>query len=482
MKPKVMIGVIAAMLCVIIVLTALGISQMTNPVESTTVPTTIPPETTVPQVTYPPLDAKAAYEAAYLAAYQAENWVLTYSVTERRYINGDAYPKGIAGTACISGRGKENMMALIEETLTFGNYSNDYAETYCEGKAYVEMAELAFSKELAPDAFLARQIPAALLTGELYGSITGQRNENGITIVFSQGSALESWMDQPDAVLVEAGGTAVLSSDGVLQESTYSVKYSIGEVIYNYTASVEFSAPETLNLTEDHDHYAASQTVEDLDVLKSLMQAVGDLFTASSIRSQAQEIIDCPQIPLIYNRESDYMLQQDRQSGFLAGADYVTHITDYREQTVTHIQSDSFVDGVLTSVTDGGEPVTDPNMTQEKMRQMIENAVLSAMMAPNYLASAVRAENESSYVIHMTGNDAFCKDLMGVITAFLQVDLDALASSYETTVAQGYLEIDKNTQLPISMGLTFQRIHTATTGEKYTLKYSLEHTLQLSGE
>lgn len=484
MKPKVMIGVIAAMLCVAVALIVFGVTQMTNPTdptEPTTVPSTIPTETTQPQVTYPPLDAKAAYDAAYLAAYRANNWILNYTVTEKRYVNGDAYTKGVSGTASISNRDKESMTALMAETLTYGNYSNNYRETYCQGKAYIELAELVFSQDLSPEAFLARQIPAALLSSELYGSITGQQNENGITIVFSQPSAIENWLNPADAVLVEASGTAFLSSDGVLQESTYSIKYSIGEVIYNYTATVEFSAPETLDLDADHTHYATSQTVEDLNVLKSLMQAVGNLFTAPNIRSQAQEIIECPQIPLIYNRESAYMLQQS-QSSFAAGVDYVTHITDYREQTVTHIQSDSFIDGVLTSVVDGGEPVTDPNMTQEKMRQSIEDAILAAMMAPNYLAGAVRAENESSYVIHMSGNEAFCKDLMGVITAFLQVDLDAMASSYETTVAQGYLEIDKKTQLPLSMGLTFQRIHTATTGEKYTLKYSLEHTIQLSGE
>lgn len=488
MKPSIKISILVGILCLAVLLIVLiaVLPKSQNDVGETTVSTTIPsattepPQTTVPNVTEPPLDGLALYEAAKEAMLQAKNQILTYTVTQDRLVKTDLYSQTVDGNAYFSDLSLDTMAAVVAETRTYGSYTNTYTEAYCQGTAYAEMAGLVFSKALAQEDFLQRHLPAILLDSCLYGSITAQWVDDNIRIQFADATALESWMTQDGAVLTQAAGEVLLTGDGVLLESSYAAEYSLGDVAYIYTARVEFSAPETLDLSEMHVHYESSQSVEDLDVLKTLMQVVGDLFTAKTLRCEAVEIIDCQQIPLVYRQESSYQLREDGTS-FQAGADYVSQISDYREQVSTRIQSDSFIDGVFSSVVDGGEPVSDPEMTQEKMRQTIEDAVLSAMMAPNYLSGAARAENEESYVIHMTGNDAFCKDLMGVITNFLQVDLDALASSYKTTVAEGYLTIDKQTMLPTAMGLAFQRIHT-TAGEDYTLKYSMEHTLQLSAE
>lgn len=488
MKPSIKIGVLALILCLAVFLIVLGAVLLRNPQgdpAETTVPTTVPttsaPEqTTVPEPTEPPLDPLAEYTAAVGAAQEAENWYLIYSTSQIRQVGTDIYTQSVSGTGAFSALFGDSMTAIVEETREYGAYANDYMEVYCEGTAYAEMADLAFSKTMTAAEFLQRQIPGVLLSSELYGSITGERSENGITIEFSDPTALEGWMAPENGQLISASGTVLLSSDGVLLESSYSAEFSLGEVIYTYTAEVQFSAPAELDTIEEHSHYKTSQAVEDLDVLKTLLQVVGDLFTANTIRCEAVETIDCPQIPLNYIQESSYSLLQDKL-GFVAGVDHVSQITDYREQPTVRIQSDSFIDGVFTSVVDGGEPVTDPEMTRQRMRQTVEDAVLSAMMAPTYLAGASRTDNGDTFTIQMTGNDAFCKDLMAVITAFLQVDLDTLATSYKTTAAEGYLTVDKQTLLPTAMGLTFQRVHT-TTGGEFTLTYSMEHTLQLSAE
>lgn len=485
MKPAIKISILAGILCLAVLLTVLLAGLPKNgaaPGETTATPTdpTASPEATLSDVTEPPLNPLALYETAKEKVLLAKDQILTYTTTQSRLVNRDLYTQTVTGTAYFADLALDTMSAVTEETRTHGSYSNTYKETYCRGTAYAEMAGLVFSKTMEPADFLQRQLPAVLLDSSLYGSFTMQWNDGAMLIQFRDASALESWMAPAGAVLTQASGEVLLTSDGVLLESCYAAEYSLGDVAYTYTATVAFSAQENLDISEIHIHYKDSQPVEDLDVLASLMQVVGDLFAAKTLRCQAVEIIDCQQIPLIYRQESNYQLHEDGVF-FQAGADYVSQISDYREQVTTRIQSDSFIDGVFSSVVDGGEPLTDPEMTWEKMRQTIEDAILAAMMAPNYLSEAVRAENEDSYVIHMTGNDAFCKDLMAVITNFLQVDLDALASSYETTVAQGYLTIDKQTLLPTAMGITFQRKHT-TDGGEYPLKYSLEHTLQLSGE
>ncbi len=474
-------GILAGGICLALVLIALAVillPKIQNGSEATGDPTTTTPITTTPEVTTTPelIDAAAMFDTAKEASLQAQNWLLTYVTSQKRVVNKAAYTQTVSGTAAYSAVGTEAMLARIEESRAYGQYSNDYTEVYCQGAAYAEMADLAFRKEMDAQAFMQRQVPAVLLDSSLYGSITGWREEEQVTVLFSQPAALENWMAPEGAVLITASGTATLDSRGNLLTSSYSAEYSLGDVVYTYSAQVAFSA--TQESPEAHIHYETYQNVEDLDVLKSLLQVAGELFGTFNIRSQAVETIDCQQIPLIYSQESSYLLQQTART-FSASADYISSVTDYREQATVRIRSDSFIDGVFTSTVDGGEPVTDPEITQQKMRQTVEDAILSAMMAPNYLSSAVRVENDDSYTIQMTGNDAFCEDLMAVITAFLQVDLDALASSYETTLAGGYLTIDKNTQLPTSMGIHFQRVHTTAAGD-YTLTYSMEHTLQFS--
>ena len=83
------------------------------------------------------------------------------------------------------------------------------------------------------------------------------------------------------------------------------------------------------------------------------------------------------------------------------------------------------------------------------------------------------------YILRFQGNDAYCNNLSGDIGAFLKMDLDGLASSYETTEAAGYLAIHKQTGLPTAMGISFARTHIF--GEvPNQLTYQLDQTLQFS--
>ena len=432
---------------------------------------TSPPATTVPVV-----DARGVYTAAKQAVEQAEGWKVTYTTAQNRNIGAKVFSQSVTGTAdyaIIDGE----LSGCVTETRKNGMYSDTYQEIYCKGKAYAEMAELVFQAEMDSQTFLQRQVPAILLDSSLYGSISGYWDQEGIFLHFTDAVALENWMAPEQAELISASGTVRLDEEGNLLVSSYVAEFLVGNVTYTYSATARFASQVP---SQTHSHYESAQPIGDLDVLKVLMQVVGDLFVTSSIQCQAEEIIDCPQIPLAYFQKSEYGLRQT-VADFSAVVTHTTSITDYRGQAAVQTQTDRFQNGSFTSVTTDGESVKNPEMTQQKMRQVIEDAVLAAIMAPNYLADATRENSEDSFTIHMTGNDAFCRDLMDEITEFLQVDLDALATSYETPTAGGYLTIDKTTMLPVAMGITFQRVHTVS-DVGHTLTYSMEHTLQLFEE
>ena len=137
----------------------------------TTNPSTIPTQS---------LTAAETYEKAQAAVNAAQNRILVYTASQTRKIGDSSYTRTTKGKASFSNVGQDSMMAVVEENLQYGAYESSYAETYCGGRAYVQLAETSFAAELTPAAFVARQLPAALLTGGCYEEIT-EAAEGGMT-------------------------------------------------------------------------------------------------------------------------------------------------------------------------------------------------------------------------------------------------------------------------------------------------------------
>jgi hypothetical protein len=143
-------------------------------------------------------------------------------------------------------------------------------------------------------------------------------------------------------------------------------------------------------------------------------------------------------------------------------------------------QEEAYANGILTTIIDGGKPQTSETVTRQQMREYIEDAVLSGLFASKYIADAVVLDESDHYRLEFTGNEAYLADMVANVNAFLQTDLDAGASSVETTAAGGYLLVDKATGLPTAMGLELSRVHTIA-AVAYRLDYRLDQELDLSG-
>ena len=65
------------------------------------------------------------------------------------------------------------------------------------------------------------------------------------------------------------------------------------------------------------------------------------------------------------------------------------------------------------------------------------------------------------------------------IYSIFNANLDTYAESYTTPTAGGYLYIDKESGLPVALGIELERVHVS--GEvSYPLTYELDQTMQLS--
>ncbi len=428
-----------------------------------------------------PENPATLYSASCTPIRLADDLVLKYTVTQARTIGQQSFTETITGTASYSSHLDVSMTAIVEETLKYGSYERTYEELYCNGNAYASSAGNHFSCSLTPAEFYSRQLPAILLSSNLYRSISYIEGAESTQILFSDPIGLESWLNvDSTALLVSASGTASVDKDGVLSASTYEAKYTVGKTQYLYRVDLQVAIPKSLDLSAHHSEHLDNATpVSDLSVLKMMMRTVGDVYSANTLLCKAVESIYSEAIPLSWTQTGKYLLRQE--SGRLtAQLEYSTTSSDYRGNFSTTAQLDRYENGVFYTSVDGKEPEISENVTDQEVEQRCEDAALSALFATKYLSGATLQRDGDSYRITMVGNETYVTDLMQGIADFLKIDLDThTQEGGSTDDASGYLVIDAQTGLPTDMGLSLERSHVINS-VKYTLKYSLDHTLSLT--
>ena len=428
----------------------------------------------------PTLSNEEIYDQARAKLLASPNQVINYTWALTRTVGQQDYTESSTGTASIGGIGTDALEAMVKETLTYGTLQADHTLTYCNGSAYSQISGCTFTQPMETADFLSKQLPAALIDRALYETMEVQTTIDGAFFTFKDASQLEGWVNGPsDAQFTDSSGTATLNTNGLLVASTYTATYTRGTATYRLEIDIKTSTPATLDLSAVHpEHYENAVPLACLDAPKLLMRAVGDIFTARDMACTISETIYSQAIPLIRKRQATATISGSGQN-MVATLDSAIQATVYQGQPTLSSQNYRFEGGVCTSTVNGGEPSVQAGVTAESMRTSIEDAILSGLFATRYLAGAELTETEDLYILRFQGNDAYCTDLSGDIGAFLNMDLDGLATSYETTEAAGYLAIHKQTALPTAMGISFARTHIF--GEvPNQLTYQLDQALQFS--
>ena len=459
-------------LCVLMALLVLILAGCGGP----DVPETTPAATTEPVPTVP---VRQRYNEARERVEDASNLVLDYTVSSQRQIGENVFPSKITGKASYSSYRWFNMLAIVEETLELGAYSSDYAETYCEGKANAVVRDGRFQQAMTPKEFTQRQIPAILLTEELYEKVESVEDGDVTRILFSQPVALESWAG--DGELISASGEALLDGEGNLLESSYTARFRTEKVITELEIMVAVKTPKKLDLSAIHSsHDLPAIAISDLNAPRRLLQTVADVYNARQLDCQIREYIDSEAIPMSYSRTTELSMLGHGEE-LQAQVSYAVAMTDYRGKVTQRNQQEQFADGVYTVTVGEEPPVTDDSVTATAMRQYLEDTVLSGLFAMKYLQEVAVQEEDGLIRYTFTGNESFYADLMKQLTAFLQVDLDAQAQSSQTGAVGSYLLVDPETELPVAMGVYLSRSHTIDT-IRYKLDYSLEEKLSFGKE
>lgn len=488
---------VCLLLCVVMLLTALvGCSAPADPVPAAstapttgtpassaptttgTPPTSIPvtgiPATTAPEA---PIPGNSLFAAAVESLEQASNRILTYTAILKRTVSGDLYSQTVNGNAFYSQLGSSDMTAVVEEQLDLGGYLHEYTEAYCEQTAYAIVSDTYFSSNLSADKFIQRQIPAVLLQADLYGQIiVTEQTDSTVTLGFSNPTGIERWIPGQNLQLISASGSAILDSAGKLVQTAYECTYTCGDASYTLSVGVRVSTPEALDLSAKHPaHDQECISLSELSAPRLMLQTVAQIYSGQHVICNGLETIYSQAIPYAYSLTTKFYL-----SGFgeelTTGAYYRTAVSDYRGQVVTKEQTDSYQDGVFSSVLGSNAPLTDSGKEPEAVRQQIEDKILSGLLALKYLDGATSTKSNGVLHLNLTSNALFRQDMTQSLETSLGLSLDSTSDSVQIQSIGGTLKIDVNTGLPLSFGLILELTHTKD-GVPYQLTYKQERTL-----
>ena len=235
---KTMTKSLSVLLCIAMLISMFGCTQ--KPVEETTPSTE--PTVTEPAPTEP--SAGDLYAAARDALAQITDISLELIITKYTTIGKDEFSEQSIQTLTYKGIGSEDPVISMEETITFGihdpkedekkekdedNKSNSYKEIWSQGTVYAELMDAyRYSGPVDAEEVSGRYAPVVLLDAALYGSITSEKSGGSTVLTFADPTAAETWAIPEEGELVEAGGSATVSSEGKMEEMNYTITYTYG--------------------------------------------------------------------------------------------------------------------------------------------------------------------------------------------------------------------------------------------------------------
>lgn len=472
---KIAKSILAPLLCVSLVLCIAACAAPPTPLPApaeTTPPTTQPAPTEPPEV----IDAIALYNKAQESLQAAIGITVHTTQTENRLVNGEVFTESVTGTASYGGLGTDHPVAMVSQRLEFGTFACDYLEFYQNGIAHASADGSTFQKEMPFDEFRGRQIPL-LPDASLYEAISATRDGSNTVIAFTQPTALEAWVtDIPGAALSDVTAAVTVSGDGQLLSCSYEAAYTCGSTAYTlkFTASVSLDPPEYTppEIPEN------CPTLNSLDIPRLIFRIVGDIYSAQSVTASRTDSLYSQALSMVRTQTGSFDL-------YGAGPELIgkihqqVSVTDYTNTPKITTETATYINGVYTTGSNGGDLQTVEGVTPEDIRIYCEDELLSPLMTLDLIREAALTSDGDFLYITLTGNDTFSRKLCDWIYGLLQMDLDQWAASYTTEIAQGCLCINRQTGLPASITLEFARTHISGT-VPYELTYRLEESLLLA--
>ena len=477
---------IALVLCIAMLLSMFGCTQ--KPVEDVTPSTE--PTVTEPAPTEP--SAEELYAAAQDALAQIADISLELIITTYTTIGKDEFSEQSNQILTYKGIGTEDMVVSMEETLEFSIHNPDekedtdeedepvtYKEIWAQGNVYAElMNTYRYCGPVDAEELSIRYTPVVLLNAELYSSISSEKSAGSTVITFAEPTAAETWAIPEEGELVEASGSATVSSDGVMEEMNYTVTYTYGPAeIKMEVQSKPMDTTKNIGAPANPDTYTQ---ITCIDALWMVIRSSAMLTQADDITSSGMESLFCQAAGLLRNQSTKINLS-GRKDATKAKIDTGVYVMDYStRQSQDYDQEETFMNGKLTTVVNDGLPSTQSGVTWEKIREYVSTPILAGILDMDFWKDVTGYDLGSVYYLEYQLNDNFGNTMQNNICKMLWNDpsfLYNLASKYENSELNGYLSIDKYTGMPVAAGYYYKGIHTIE-NQDYELTLQYDQSLE----
>ena len=348
------------------------------------------------------------------------------------------------------------------------NPTKFYSEIYADGTLYVELEDVAaFSGTMSREDIFERYVPAVLLDSTLYGKLTLDEEADRTVITFEEPTAGEAWALPEDAQLLEADGSAVIGTDGVIKEMRYTATYIYGsaEVTLDVNAKPRAEA-QTVTLPEDVDKYVPLQCV---DALRIALYSDNMLKQAQTASAANRETV-FTQAAGVVRMESSFM-DMHSINELMAKVDTTIRLIDGYNGNQSLKQEELFRDGKYTVTVDDGVPTSQTGIKEDLIWDYCQGKLSSYVAAPKFWQDVTATDMGSTYLLEYTYIEDYGTVLQNAICLTFWQDpgfLNKLASDYVNREVNGYLSVDKYTGLVVASGLYYKGVHTIE-GSDYDL-------------
>lgn len=373
-------------------------------------------------------------------------------------------------------QGSDQMRICVEEVLSIGNLDINRFEYFVDGTRYSTVQSASFQAPAYDTEFTENFAPIILLDPSIYTEIDGHKLKKDTIIKFSNPEALEAWAASDDAELISAEGSAKLNRKKELTSGNYTATYKLDNVIFTVQYTVEvLSYDITPVALPDNSKYTS---ISNINTPYMLEKACGYLMAMGNIQSQYTDTISCEAFG--DERKQTISLSSDTTDSLSVQVDTSVTVTNSSKAGIisTFSKTERFADNGYSSSTDGGEYISNPDVSQSDMNSYCQNLLIGTLMLPQHITAVELQDVDDLYSISFQASEEFAKILAEEACTTLYQSpsvLTDLAQSYATDTVTCYLNINKNTGIPLSSGFYYQGTYTIS-NLPYCLSFKADQT------
>ena len=420
------------------------------------------------------------YQQAVGKLLSSGNYRMHITATRKLELDGQTIIITSEQSSSCKNRGQKDMMLSMMENRKIGSHQVTLTEMYKDGTAYLSLNNSFFSCMMQPKDYISRMMPLQMLDPDLYDSIKVRANGTMKKVGFYQPKGAEGWASQYTDQITLGYGTALLDSDGTLVQSNYFMQGTLNGHKCELNVEVRYEPVIDQDLTLMKIPTDCTP-VQNLNVPLQLEMATGYLVGVDHLSSRIESSIDSQAGNLVRSQVTELSIH-DLQGNLDATISADVELTDHNQAgtTTKYSQVETFHNGKYhLDVTQGSSSnPSDPDISEEIMKKYCKDTLVGSIILPGFIEDVEIIQQEDAYLLTFPASEKLASVLSAEACKILYQDpnvLSSVSTSYETTLIQGLLRIDKSSGLPLGAGLSYAGSHTIE-GTTYSLSYEISQT------